>query len=52
MAIVKNKYNFREEIFNEEILYKIFNFRFYLRIKRISSQIIYEINYVIIINQR
>ena len=28
MAIVKNKYNFREEIFNEEILYKIFNLDF------------------------
>ena len=33
MAIVKNKYNFREEIFNEEILYKIFNLDFILESK-------------------
>jgi len=33
IAIVKNNYNFREEIFNEEILYKIFNLDFILESK-------------------
>ena len=33
MAIIKNNYNFRDEIFNEEILYKIFNLDFILESK-------------------